>query len=191
MSFLNKLRGRNDKKSTTAPKDGQTGPARQKRSAGSQEVLRLKLVPREWDKPDKEGADDVWGRGFMLHDERDLGYRWDDDTLAKRGVTICKVVGTNHTGDAIAHDNFGPGQRVLLVREPDNPYDPNAIGVWDAEQTLRLGYIPREVCQKLCKSLDKGHTLNALCLWEWITKPDEVRRGLRLLVTPEDVEVKL
>ena len=28
--------------------------------------------PREWDKPDRSGADDVWGRGYSLADERGL-----------------------------------------------------------------------------------------------------------------------
>ena len=39
-------------------------------------------------------------------------------------------------------DAFAPGRRLALVPEPDNEHDPNAIGIWDAEQHVQAGYVP-------------------------------------------------
>jgi hypothetical protein len=57
---------------STRPREGRTDVARAKRADQPVASLTLSLVPRDWDKPDPEGDDDIWGRGFMLHDERAL-----------------------------------------------------------------------------------------------------------------------
>ena len=36
-----------------------------------------------------------------------------------------------------------PGDRVTLRREPKNPHDPNAVGVW-SERDIQMGYISAE-----------------------------------------------
>ena len=41
-----------------------------------------------------------------------------------------------------------------LVREPDNPYDPNAIAVKLAN--IPLGYVPREIAKELAPEMDSG-----------------------------------
>jgi hypothetical protein len=46
-----------------------------------------------------------------------------------------------------------------LEREPDNPHDPNAIGVWFLDD--RLGYLERPVAEKLAQVLDTGTKLIA------------------------------
>ena len=38
--------------------------------------------------------------------------------------------------------SFDPGRRLALVPEPDNEHDPNAVGIWNEERTLQLGYVP-------------------------------------------------
>lgn len=48
-----------------------------------------------------------------------------------------------------------PGERVKLVREPDNPHDPNAIAVKSGDECL--GYIARDDAAKLAPYLDAGH----------------------------------
>ena len=47
-----------------------------------------------------------------------------------------------------------------LVREPDNPHDPNAIRVELAG--LYLGYVPRHIAKDLAPQIDAGRNLIAL-----------------------------
>ncbi len=47
-----------------------------------------------------------------------------------------------------------------LVREPDNPHDPNAIRVELAG--LYLGYVPRHIAKNLAPQMDAGRRLIAL-----------------------------
>lgn len=52
------------------------------------------------------------------------------------------------------------GNRLSLVREPENPHDPNAIEVW-WRNGVRLGHLPRRVAAELAGSLDAGVGLRA------------------------------
>jgi hypothetical protein len=63
------------------------------------------------------------------------------------------------------------------VPEPENEHDPNAVGVWDAEQRLQGGYVPAEVAPEL--SGDE----QAVSLWEFRGE-DGHRIGLRILLAP-------
>lgn len=46
-----------------------------------------------------------------------------------------------------------PGMPLMLVREPDNPYDPDAISIRDSRGSI-FGYIPRAKAGKLARQLD-------------------------------------
>ncbi|KIM40208.1 hypothetical protein M413DRAFT_28716 [Hebeloma cylindrosporum] len=48
----------------------------------------------------------------------------------------------------------GPGEEVLLVREPHNPYDRNAIQVKNISR-VQVGHLPRNVASKLAPLLDR------------------------------------
>jgi len=51
------------------------------------------------------------------------------------------------------------GDRLDLVREPDNPHDPNAVGVeWRGR---RLGYVPRRENSALAWAMDRGEPVAA------------------------------
>lgn len=51
------------------------------------------------------------------------------------------------------------GERVSLVREPQNPYDPRAVRVdWHRE---KLGYMPRRDNAAVAQLLDRGQHLTA------------------------------
>ena len=47
-----------------------------------------------------------------------------------------------------------------LEREPENPHDPNAIGVWFLDD--RLGFLERSVAKKLAPLMDAGRTFDAM-----------------------------
>lgn len=51
------------------------------------------------------------------------------------------------------------GDPLTLVREPDNPYDPNAVRVeWRGE---KLGYVPRADNADLARHMDRGTKVEA------------------------------
>ena len=51
------------------------------------------------------------------------------------------------------------GDRLDLVREPDNPHDRNAVRVeWRGR---KLGYVPRTENEALAWAMDRGETLTA------------------------------
>jgi hypothetical protein len=51
------------------------------------------------------------------------------------------------------------GDRLALVREPDNPHDPNAVRVeW---RQVKLGYVPRRDNPQVARQMDLGAALEA------------------------------
>jgi len=59
--------------------------------------------------------------------------------------------------------NANPGEHVVLKREPENQYDPNAIRV-DNVMGAQIGHIGRQVAAKLAKYMVNCTTsLTASC----------------------------
>jgi HIRAN domain len=106
-------------------------------------------------------------RGYHLRDaatgER---VRWEDPRLR-----VLPVAGVSYRPDALDDASFDPGRRLALVPEPDNEHDPNAVGIWNAERTLQVGYVPAAVAPELTGDEQ------AVSLWR-------VDGGLRVLIVP-------
>jgi hypothetical protein len=56
-----------------------------------------------------------------------------------------------------------PGMSASLIREPDNPYDTNAVGVWIKARSLiiftadvQIGYLKADVAPEIARYMDKG-----------------------------------
>jgi hypothetical protein len=118
---------------------------------------------------------------------------------AKKGVVIrldkqfkrdflCAVAGESKTNaDGTKRQSIirklAVGQKMMLVREPDNAYDPNAIIVC-TEAKEQIGYVNRETAQRLAKQLDNG--LEYAAFIEAVTggEPGKPTRGcvLRLFI---------
>jgi hypothetical protein len=81
--------------------------------------------------------------------------------------------------EELQDDAFAPGRPLALVPEPDNEHDPNAIGIWDEEQRLQIGYVPAEIAGEL-----RAEEWQAISLWEYAEAG--VRGGLRVLLAPAD-----
>jgi len=82
----------------------------------------------------------------------------------------------SYRADALEDPSFDPGRHLALVPEPQNEHDPNAVAIWNAEQTLQIGYVPRDVAPEV-----KGDE-QAMSLWR-------VDAGLRVLIVPRDAWV--
>jgi HIRAN domain len=83
--------------------------------------------------------DGEW-RGFVLMDSK--------SDLSARHAFETWIAGLRFQPDAQSAD-FSPGAPLQVVPEPDNPKDPNALAVWNADATLFVGYIPSFIAEEL------------------------------------------
>ncbi|HZC74584.1 MAG TPA: HIRAN domain-containing protein [Gaiellaceae bacterium] len=98
-------------------------------------------------------------------------------------MRVVKLAGASYRADALQDDAFAPGQRLALVREPENEHDPNAVAVWDRERRMQAGYMPAEVAPEL-----RGDE-QAVSLWEF--RGDDGRRiGLRVLLAAAEAWIQ-
>jgi hypothetical protein len=110
--------------------------------------------------------------GYELRDAETLErVGWDDPR-----IRVVPVAGVSYRVEALPDPSFDPGRRLALVPEPDNEHDPNAVGIWNEERALQLGYVPREIAAEL-----EGDE-QAVSLWR-------VEAGLRVLIVPHDAWV--
>jgi hypothetical protein len=117
--------------------------------------------------------------GFWLRDAASgEALSWKDPRLL-----VVKVAGVSHRSDALQDEAFAPGRRVALVPEPDNPHDPDAVAVWDAERRVQAGYVPATFAPEL-----RGDE-QAVSLWE-LRNDDGRRVGLRVLIAPPDAWIQ-
>ena len=64
------------------------------------------------------------------------------------------LAGFQHYAGKRVWDELKVGDALMLIREPDNAYDVNAIRVeWHGE---KLGYVPRAGNDTIAKLMDKG-----------------------------------
>jgi hypothetical protein len=91
-----------------------------------------------------------------------------------------RVVGVSHEGRAeyIAQSVF-EGDALTLVREPQNPHDPDAVSV--SHKGRKIGYIPR-TSQWVARSLDEGDT-HEVQVQEFILDDNDALVGLSILIT--------
>ena len=112
------------------------------------------------------------GAGFYLRDAATgESIRWEDPR-----IRVVAVAGVSFRPEALDDPSFEPGSTLALVPEPQNEHDPNAVGIWNAERTLQVGYVPAAVAPELAGDEQ------AVSLWR-------VDGGLRVLIVPADAWV--
>jgi hypothetical protein len=88
-------------------------------------------------------------------------------------ILVVAAAGVSFRPEALDDPSFDPGRRLALVPEPDNEHDPNAVGIWNEERTLQLGYVPRDDTARLAGDEQ------AVSIWR-------TDGGLRVLIAPAD-----
>lgn len=146
-------------------------------------VVEVVYEERYW-YPDEGGQ--VWLSGYSLVEPGSGRFlARDDPSLAARGLHVTGVAGaTRHHADAVASQEFGPGQRLELRRDPENEHDPNAIAVHPDGGGEQLGWVPRELAAELAPQLDAGRSWAAVVLREQRRSPRDPRHGLTMLLAP-------
>ena len=74
-------------------------------------------------------------------------------------VQSSALAGFNYHHAALLWDDMRVGDRLQLVREPENPHDGKAIRVdWQGQ---KLGYVPRKQNEALAWAMDQGQPVAA------------------------------
>lgn len=85
-------------------------------------------------------------------------------TAYRAGLHSFAVAGTSYHQAAVKAGRFSPGTEVLLVREPDNPHDTNAIAVYAHTARRPAGFVPKGQARRLAKLIDAGTDLVAVAV---------------------------
>lgn len=74
-------------------------------------------------------------------------------------VQTTLAAGLRHYDAKAVWPDMRPGDPLVLVREPANPHDPDAVRVdWDGHV---LGYLPKSDSADIARQLDRGQALKA------------------------------
>jgi hypothetical protein len=95
-----------------------------------------------------------------------LALPWPSSTHAQPAAVESRIVvqsspiaGFRYHDAASVFESMRVGDALALVREPDNPHDPNAIRVeWNGRT---LGYVPRTENARVARQLDQDIRLTA------------------------------
>lgn len=102
------------------------------------------------------------------------------------------VVGMHFRGESAREyaANITEGEALLIEREPENPYDSNAIKVLaPTEPPFQVGYISRQDAVWIADWLDKGYIYTAT-VTDKQTKHNNIHPILRLdLIQPPELSV--
>ena len=82
-----------------------------------------------------------------------------DNEKANQSLFKTELVGTQYNGRNERIEKVKIGDKVNLIREPDNKYDSNAIDVRNEEGSL--GHVQSYLTYVLAKKLDNGHKYSA------------------------------
>lgn len=97
-----------------------------------------------------------------------------------KGFESIEVSGESFHMDDLQQPCFAPGSRLMLVPQPDNPRDPNAVAIFDLSGKLHCGYVPSGEAQRIGKLIAKQQIEACFSMWE--VYRDGRRVSLRLLL---------
>jgi restriction system protein len=134
---------------------------------------------------DADDGGTLWCNGYTPVDEDGSFLRVSEHQTSDRRCIYCNVAGTSHRTSALQDARFSPGAQIILRPEPENPHDPNAVGVWDHTGTIQAGYVPAELSPQVAASFRKGDPLGGLVLAEFRRDSETGPRvGLHALLAP-------
>ena len=74
----------------------------------------------------------------------------------KKHYSYFNIAGFMYWDGCEAFSELKVGQELVLVRESENKYDPEAVAIYYKD--MKLGFVPRGDNEDLSKFLDMGHT---------------------------------
>jgi hypothetical protein len=153
-------------------------------------IVDVTYEERYW-YPDDGGI--VWIVGYQIVDRESGRFlAREAPELAARGLRVAGVAGAGrHHADALVSEALAPGRPLRLLRDPDNPHDPNAIRVYPDAGGDQVGWVPRGLAEEVAPELDAGGRWSAVVLREQRRSPRDPRHGLTMLLAPtERIELR-
>lgn len=76
--------------------------------------------------------------------------------------TLVALVGTRFRGEAALRllAELPKGEPLILLREPDNPHDPNAVQVW--ARGTHIGYLKGTQCRPVARAMDAAARVDSV-----------------------------
>jgi hypothetical protein len=142
-----------------------TGPAGGEATAQhylSEEEADVVLVPDAAGHPPVRLVATGQGFEFAVTDGRLVYY--ETPALRQFGILTCSVTAMSYYRSVAERPDFRNGQRLLAVREPDNPYDPNAVVLMTRRPARGIGYVNQDRAEWIAQALDDGIQLQAAVL---------------------------
>jgi HIRAN domain len=122
-------------------------------------------------------------RGFFIRDrETDRSISHQELSELVPGAVVFNVAGTSHRQGALQGPAFVPGEPVKLIPEPDNPYDHNAVAVWDTNLRKHIGYVPKDLAPAIGSIYRGREPFGATVLFEFLQGSRRI--ALSVLVAP-------
>jgi hypothetical protein len=92
---------------------------------------------------------------------------------------VCGLVGVTHDNyggasrQAIIREHVRRGTSLIVEREPDNPFDDNAISlsVTSNGRQQRIGYVPKKIARDLAPRIDSGEEEIRVTVTEVASRP--------------------
>jgi single-stranded-DNA-specific exonuclease len=94
-----------------------------------------------------------------------------------------KIVGVSFEGRQDIIKTLKLGQKLRLIAEPENPYDPNAIKVM-TEDGKQAGYLSREMAEMIAEGIRKGITYD--CKVNGVTGEGKNTLGANITIMREN-----
>jgi len=133
-------------------------------------------------------ADDgkrIWASGYTVIDDTTGSFMsLADQHFDNPHCLLCHVAGVTHRPEALQDPRFAPGHGLLLRPEPTNPYDHNAVGIWDATGEVQLGFVPAEHSEQIAMDIRNGTQLVGLAMREFRHGESGPRLGIHVLIAP-------
>lgn len=91
-------------------------------------------------------------------------------------VFATRLAGVSYEGRQVYVEKMSKDTPLVLKREPQNPYDPNAIAVIACfpMEEQKIGYIPKEIAKEMAEKMDAGEFV----LVQFLEKKKEQYNGI-------------
>jgi len=134
---------------------------------------------------ESEDGTTLWCGGYTPVDEDGSFMSISQHHTSDGRCIYCNVAGVSHRSKALQHERFKPSEQIILRPEPTNVYDPNAVAVWDASNTVQAGYVPATLSPQVAEQLRNGKPLGGIVLSEFRRGSESGPRvGLHILLAP-------
>ena len=154
------------------------------RPSGREETFSVRVADASRSFQGRKG-DTIWCSGYVPVEHSGAPIGESEHRTSDPRVYHCLVAGTHHNPSALSGARFNPGSRITLRADPGNPSDPNAVGIWDASGTVRVGYVPATLSRAIAAMLRRraaptGEVIRELRLGS----EDGERTALYVLIAP-------